>query len=56
MESVISKAACDHLRPQYMQHVLQSQDNTFSLPTRHILKLGQDHLASLFDAQRTPLA
>ncbi len=30
--------------------------NTFSLPTRHILKLGQDHLASLFDTQGTPLA
>ncbi len=28
----------------------------FSLPTRHILKLGQDHLASLFDTQGTPLA
>ncbi len=28
----------------------------FSLPTRHILKLGQDHLVSLFDAQGTPLA
>ncbi len=29
--------------------------NPFSLPTRHILKLGQDHLASLCDAQGTPL-
>ncbi len=28
--------------------------NTFSLPTRHILTLGQDHLVSLFDAQGTP--
>ncbi len=35
-------------------HVLEV--NTFSLPTRHILTLGQDLLASLSDAQGTPLA
>ncbi len=29
--------------------------NTISLLTRHILKLGQDLLASLFDAQGTPV-
>ncbi len=29
--------------------------NTFSLLTRHILTLGQDPLASLFEAQSTPL-
>ncbi len=35
----------------------QTQSEQHSLiPTRHILKLGQDHLASLFDAQGTPLA
>ncbi|KAI2648492.1 AP-4 complex subunit beta-1 [Labeo rohita] len=33
-----------------------SYPNTFSLPTRHILTLGQDPLASLFEAQGTPLA
>ncbi len=27
----------------------------FSLPTRHILTLGQDPLVSLFDAQGIPL-
>ncbi len=30
--------------------------NMFSLPTRHILMLDQDHLASLFDAQGTPFS
>ncbi len=29
--------------------------NMFSLPTPHILKLGRDHLALLFDTQGTPL-
>ncbi len=51
--------------PSYRKRYLDRQSshlnkewrvNTFSLPTRHILKLGQDHLASLFDAQGNPLA
>ncbi len=32
------------------------ETNMVSLPTRHILPLGQDHLALLFDAEGTPLA